>query len=98
MPSPTSRSRSDDQRRYWSAAGSPVAPSSMRPGLAANVSQIDDPRPSAVVDPSTWNAEVATPHVKPAGNVGGDPLGAGGLGAGDRAGAHAARTPARAAA
>lgn len=66
-PSPTMRSRSDSQRTYWSAAGSPVEPSSMRPGCAQNVSQMDGPRPSAVVEPSTWNADVAAPHTNPSG-------------------------------
>ena len=44
-------------------------PSPIRPGVAANVSQIDGPRPSAVVEPSTWNADVAAPHTNPAGNA-----------------------------
>src|SRR5689334_9960373 len=74
----------------------------MFPGTAANVSQIDGPRPSAVVDPSTWNAEVAAPKTNAAGNVigcaggahadgagaerGGDGHGLGGRGPGGRGG------------
>jgi hypothetical protein len=39
----------------------------MRPGSAANVSQIDGARPSSPVAPSIWYADVETPHMKPSG-------------------------------
>src|SRR6478735_857671 len=72
----------------------------MRPGVAANVSQIDGPRPSTVVEPSTWNAEVAAPHTNPAGKVIGSAggcqvvVGVVAFGAGDEpSGVHAASRP-----
>ncbi len=40
--------------RYESIAVSPLEPSTTRPGSDTKVSQMDLPRPSAVVDPSTW--------------------------------------------
>jgi hypothetical protein len=40
-----------------------VAPLRTLPGVAQNVSHTEGPRPSTVVDPSTWNAEVAVPQV-----------------------------------
>src|SRR5207248_151869 len=49
-------------------ATSPVVPSLMLPGVCANVSQMDGPRPSSWTAPSIWYAEVAVPHRKPSGN------------------------------
>ncbi len=40
---------------------SPVSPLATAPGVRQNRSQIDSPRPSACVAPSTWNAAVAAP-------------------------------------
>jgi hypothetical protein len=47
-----------------SHATSPEPPSSVFPGVRANSSQIDGPRPSTSSDPSIWNAAVAKPQMK----------------------------------
>src|SRR6476619_1500617 len=47
-----------------------VEPSAIRPGAAANTSQIDGPRPSSSTAPSIWRADVATPNRKSAGRAG----------------------------
>jgi hypothetical protein len=52
------------QRRTCSQARSTLEPSSMRPGVAAKRSQIDSPRPSASLAPSTWKAEVAVTKLR----------------------------------
>src|SRR5262245_21094517 len=56
-------------RWYWSQATSPVSPPRTRPGVLQNVSQIEGPRPSSDVAPSTWYAEVAEPHRKSSGTA-----------------------------
>ena len=50
------------------ARDAPVSALCVLPGVSLNVSQIDGPRPPAVVAPSIWYDAVAVPHMNPSGN------------------------------
>src|SRR4029450_3350653 len=71
IPSSPMSATSSRDLWYWSHATSPLSPPRTLDGVRQNVSQIEGPRPSSSTAPSTWNAEVATPHRNPSGNRGG---------------------------